>query len=156
MHRQTVWRQDKSRAKGRGSEREYRLSSLYRQAQQCIADRDWDGALANLEQISLIEPDYQDTAGLAAQVWHKTRLHQAYRQGAECLDRRDLEGALGYLTWVVNQSPDYPDARAKLRQAQQQVRLVELYRQGLNHYSQGRWSEAIETFDKAFALPRSA
>jgi outer membrane protein assembly factor BamD (BamD/ComL family) len=125
------------------AERERRLGGLYEKAQTCVAHDRWQEALAHLEQIALVDPEYRNTQALTAKAWHEVRLDQAYNHGVECLSQGDLEGALRYLRRVVDQAPYDSTAQAQLRKAQQQVRLLELYRRGLTYYTEGNWNEDI-------------
>jgi tetratricopeptide (TPR) repeat protein len=111
---------------------------LYAQAQSCYESEDWEGALAALEELRNLEPDYEAQA-VAAMLYDLF-----YRQGQALAAEDRLEEALRSLDQALTWSPESEEA------LEQRERLS-LYLAGLGFW-EADWARATETLAQLYAL----
>jgi serine/threonine protein kinase/nucleoside phosphorylase len=127
-------------------EKEKRLRDLYTQAEQYIHDRDWSMVIEMLEAISLLSPNYKDTAQWLAKAQKQITLETAYEQGSTALSQGDWDKAQESFRKIVDIDTDFKDATGKLKEAEKQKHLLSLYTEARQFEEMKKWSEAIQEY----------
>ena len=150
------------------------IEALYDSASTALAAREFDDAVALLEQIHQTDPTYKDvseklqTIGqeLAAKT-HHDKIEQLYNEGLGFEKQGRFEQAVARFEAVLRQSPGHQNAAKRLTQAKKTLantaakaarlesRKEELYEKGLVAFQGGEWEAAISAFKNVASLDPS-
>lgn len=84
----------------------YRIASLYEQAKNQYAARNYDQALATLSEVRRLDPDLKDTENIG----ELSQTGQKYQQAIAELQRGNRDGGTALLREVLNRHPNFEDA----------------------------------------------
>jgi tetratricopeptide (TPR) repeat protein len=162
---------ERARQKLQAKEEEERqqvyLATLYAQAQQYRANRQWREVVHLLEQVVKINPTYSGEDGSARNLLERSieerdrmdRLHQKeqqlqalYEQALRYWEQEQWSRTVRFLEEIERQQPGYRDVPQKLVEARRESQVAELYREGKQHRDQRDWNKAAEAFGKAVAI----
>ncbi len=137
-------------------QRQKELAALYDQAVNWAEAGQWAQALAKMEEIEALDPEYADPQGIAprarAEVERRRRLETLYAQAQAAHDTRNWPEAQVALQALVNKDAGYRDAAALLAEVETQQELSDLYAQARQHHASGQWQAVIETFARIAAV----
>jgi hypothetical protein len=118
---------------------------FYRQALTAYQAHRWERATDLVRQVRAVEPDYRDSAQMAARMERWTDL---YERGLAALSRREWVDALTLLRQLEAQQKDYKDIQALLKRAQKglddETDLIERYDQARTQMAVESWQEAYD------------
>ncbi len=111
--------------------RQSQVRSAYSRANQALAARDWDTAIALLAQVQELEPGYRDVARKLADAREQQALAERFSKAMTHMGAKRWAEAISALRDIVAQAPDYADpvygsAVGMLTQALQQKERAEL------------------------------
>ena len=113
---------------------------LYNEARDLYNKGDWEGAIGKLEQVQLMEPEYEPDAVIALLV------DACHRAGLRLVSENRFEEAIRYF-----------DRALQLRPGEQAIRdekrFASLYVAGLGYWG-ANWQGAIDTFNALYQLRR--
>jgi tetratricopeptide (TPR) repeat protein len=147
--------------------RHTRLERLYTLAQSKVRSGDWRWATNILEEISAVQPDYQDVPQLLAQARTELGAAEAEIQpGTDVASLRDqAEAAMANGRWaeavrlwedVMRLEPGLAGIDERLETARYQARLAALNAEAAQLAAAGRWQEAIQKVEEIKTLGGTA
>jgi tetratricopeptide (TPR) repeat protein len=111
---------------------------LYNEARQLYNQADWEGVITRLEQVRILDPNYERETVTALLV-------EAYgRAGSQFIEQDRLEEAIRYFDRALELRP----AEVTIRE---QKRLASLYLAGLGYWG-ANWQGAIDSFGVLYQL----
>jgi tetratricopeptide (TPR) repeat protein len=111
---------------------------LYNQARQSYNQADWEGVITKLEQVRILDPNYERESVTALLV-------EAYgKAGSQFVEQDRLEEAIRYFDRALELRP----AEVAIRE---QKRLASLYLAGLGYWG-ANWQGAIDSFSVLYQL----
>jgi WD40 repeat protein len=147
-------------------ERRSRIDVLYREAEAAIAAENWTAAIAQLQVLLALEPNYIEAATSLKLAEEQQSVAALYASGQQHLEAGDWHAALADFQRVQESNGDYKDVsariakcqselakqaeqeRAKRQETQKQQKLVTLYDKARHHYEMGDWTTALDDFLK--------
>lgn len=145
----------------RGTEvaREATLYGLYVQAMAAIRTEQYQEAVALLDSLLTLDPDYRDATERRASADRRRRLAIDYARGREAEDAGDWDQARRAYADVIGLDGSYRDALARHEGCRRHQELVSLQDELRLHAAAGRWqavlsvSEHLRELDPAAADP---
>jgi tetratricopeptide (TPR) repeat protein len=111
---------------------------LYNEARQLYNQADWEGVIAKLEQVNILDPNFERETVTALLV-------EAYgKAGSQFVEQDRLEEAIRYFDRALELRP----AEVAIRE---QRRLASLYLAGLGYWG-ANWQGAIDSFSVLYQL----
>jgi formylglycine-generating enzyme required for sulfatase activity len=130
-------------------QRQEQIAALYERAAKWAAVGQWAQALAAMDEICTLDPEFADPQDLAAraraEVERQRNLEALYAQAQAARDAQDWPQALAALQAVVNEDAGYRDAAALLAEVEKQQDLAGLYAQAQQQHRAGEWLAVVET-----------
>jgi hypothetical protein len=108
------------------AEKHRRLQSLYTEAEQAYARKDWPRAIELYRQALAIDENYQDASQKLAEAQKQERLQSLYTQAEQAFAAKDWAQAIELLKRVLAIDGKYMDAPQMLSQAIRQRRFEQL------------------------------
>jgi serine/threonine protein kinase len=132
-------------------EKEEQVRNLYTQADQCIRSQDWPMVIKTLEAVSVLNPNYEDTAQRLAKARKQMTLDIAYKQGLAAFGRGDWSEAKEKFKKILEIDSTYRDTADKLNQTEKQIHLLSLYTEARHLEEMGKWAEATQRYAQIIA-----
>jgi tetratricopeptide (TPR) repeat protein len=131
------------------------LLVLYRAATGHLNQREWRGAIADLERVVRVDPQFQDAVALLKTAQRSERAEQLVARADRYLENQEWGEAVGLLEEVIAWRLPGFDLTEKLNHARVQwggirrtQRIAELYDRGINQIKSGDLSKAKESFEE--------
>jgi outer membrane protein assembly factor BamD (BamD/ComL family) len=136
--------------------RQEQLATLYEQALGLARDRQWQQALAAMEEIQTLDPQFADPEGITAraqeEVAREQRLNALYDQAQAAQEAEDWSGAIAALDPLVAEAADFRDAADLLEAAKKQKQLADLYAEARQLHQAQQWQAVVNTFAQIGAI----
>ena len=139
-------------AKGRARD----LQQKYARARAALNSGDYAAAIAGLEAVLAVDPNYQDAGQLlqSARGGARSAAQQAVDAGAKAEAGGDYAGAINRYLYALQLDPSSPSAADAMRRTRSRM-LVEgedAFKRGRQYDALGRVNEAVGMYEKALKL----
>jgi Tol biopolymer transport system component/outer membrane protein assembly factor BamD (BamD/ComL family) len=132
------------------------IATLYDRAAYGAGAGQWAQALAAMDEIRTLDPEFADPQGIAARARDKVerqdRLAALYAQAQAAYDAQDWPEALAALQALLGEDAGYRDAAAQLATVEVQQELAGLYAQARQQHQAAEWQAVVGTFARIAAL----
>jgi tetratricopeptide (TPR) repeat protein len=128
------------------------LQAYYRDAQDLLRAGQPEQAIALLENIEDIDPDYQDLDVLMEQAKQLQFLNQQYSEALDLVEQGELTAALLILEEIEKQDPYYRDVRSQIQTIQDQTILGEQLKEADRLFDAEQWEEAANAYYSLYSL----
>lgn len=132
------------------------IAALYDQAASSAKLGHWAQALAMMDKICTLEPEFPDPHDIATkarvEVERQDRLEALYEQGRAAYDSQDWPKAQANLQALLEEEAAYRDAAVLLTAVETQQDLAHLYAQAREEHRAGEWQGVVDTFARITAL----
>jgi tetratricopeptide (TPR) repeat protein len=118
-----------------------------RTAQQLLIAGKSDEALTALEAIKAKQPDFPGLAQSISDAEQLKKIEVQYTQAMNLLQAGDSAQALAILQEIGTKMPNYRDVSLQIKNLQSQNELVSVMQQGDLAYSDGRFEDAISSYE---------
>ncbi len=129
-----------------------KAARLYEQGREAVRAKSWQEARTILQELTGLDPDYEDAAALLSDVQHHLDLTELEAQAQAFYQQAKWQDVISIFEQIRELFPDYDDPDGLLSGAQQalreQRRLAELYAKGSAALDAGEWAAAIKSFAK--------
>ena len=137
-------------------QRQEQIAALYERAASLGAIGQWAQALAVMDEIRALEPEFPDPQGVAtqarAEIERQERLESLYEEARAACDSQDWPQAQAALQALVSEDAGYRDASDLLAAVEVQQELASLYARAQEEHRAGDWQAVVDTFARITAL----
>jgi tetratricopeptide (TPR) repeat protein len=128
------------------------LKSLYQQAEIDMQKEDWTAAIAKLNQINVIFPNYEDTGNRLART-RQEGVKALYQQANDLGKQEDWKMAAEAFKMAMDINPNYLDVSQRYRDARLKDNLSYYMAEGASAEAAKNWDRAIILYEKAGDYP---
>jgi len=133
-------------------ERESTLRGLYVQALAAIRTGRDAEAIALLDSLLALEPDYEDAAERRDTARRSQRLAAGYERGLAAEAAENWAAAISEYTAITDTEPDYRDASQRLAECTKRQQVASLLEELRMHSRASEWQAVIAVSDELTAL----
>jgi outer membrane protein assembly factor BamD (BamD/ComL family) len=131
------------------------VQELRNRGEARLAVGDYDGAIAAYEELVTLAPDDEGSVAGLARARRLRDLAERYGQAKTAMESENWDEAHAFLREIQIIDASYSDVQELLASVERQQRLMAVYDAGVQHYDQGNWAKAIESFEEIRSLAPS-
>jgi tetratricopeptide (TPR) repeat protein len=132
-------------------QRQNRLQSLYKRAEDHILEGEWSQVVRALETILAEDQDYRDAAIKLESAKTQQKISTLYSAAVGFQETGRWQEAIDRFSEIIRQVGVYEDVAKRLDQAQRQKRLARWFKQGETYLRQGKLQEAVREFELVYS-----
>lgn len=130
------------------------LKNLYAQAETDLQKEDWVAALAKLNQINRMFPNYEDTGNRIRRA-QQEGVRVLYQQGGSFAKQDDWKAAAEAFKTAMEINPNYLDVTRQFNEAKQKDTLDYYLKEAAKAEEAKRWERAIFLYERAMDYPQA-
>lgn len=134
---------------------EYQVLSLelavkFRDAQDYLRAGQTDNALALLNQIAAIDPNYPELVAAMEQAQRQKGLDGRYNQAVRLAEEGDLNGALDLFQALETEEPFFRDVRTWIQKLERQTILGDMLARADAAYNASEWEQCAAAYEELY------
>lgn len=136
----------------RAEDEEATLASLYEQANQLLLVGKPEPALAVIDTIESINPDYEPLQELTSRAEQLLSMEEKYQTAVQMVEEDNIEGALAVFQEINAKVPGLWDVSQQITSIETSIQRDQYLQDGNTAYQEENWDQVIASYESVMAL----